>query len=70
MTISKNHPSRQLIEDRLKELSLGYQKDYQDQSGILQLSDHDWQVISIDDILQHLDEIEHELPDWYRCSCE
>jgi len=57
------------IQEKLKELTLGYQKEQGKKNPALSLVDGDTILNNKKDILLYLEEIEGELHSWYYCNC-
>lgn len=57
------------IEDRLKNHSLAYKVELDDNLEILSLKDNDLSILGFTAIVKHLDELSGELNQWYYCDC-
>ncbi|MEM9916955.1 MAG: hypothetical protein AAF990_02595 [Bacteroidota bacterium] len=69
LRVSKSHPDRTVVEERLQELSLGHSKQLLEVPGVLILQDHQLELSQTKDILSYLDDIAKELDAWYYCGC-
>lgn len=57
------------IQEKLKELTLGYQEEQGKKSPALSLVDGDTILNKKKDILLYLEQLEGELHSWYYCNC-